>query len=202
MQPEAGAENGERIWDPLVRLTHWTIALAVVLNGFFIDDDALAHIWIGYVALALLALRLVWGLIGPENARFSAFPPSLPAAARHLSDLLHGKHRRHRSHNPLGGLMVYALWTMLAVVSLTGLMLGSAPFPQETERYVQTAQFEDDARYENEDNEVIEEIHAAAANLLLLLAALHVAGVFIESRLSGENLLRPMISGRNPRPRP
>lgn len=105
--------TGERVWDPLVRLTHWTIALVIVLNGILIDGDALAHIWIGYTALGLLALRLLWGLIGPENARFSSFPISLSDASRHIAGLKRGEHKTYRSHNPLGALMVYALWTML-----------------------------------------------------------------------------------------
>lgn len=182
--------TGERVWDPLVRLTHWTIALAIVLNGFLIDGDALAHIWIGYTALGLLALRLLWRLIGPENARFSSFPISLSGASRHIAGLKRGEHKAYSSHNPLGALMVYALWTMLLLVSVTGIMLESEPFPEDNREYSQTDEDEED---DDEGAEAIEELHEASANLLLLLAALHVGGVLLESRLSGRNLVRPMI---------
>ena len=190
------AQVGERVWDPLVRLTHWTIAAAVLLNGLVVEEESLAHIWIGYVALALLALRLLWGIIGTEEARFSSFPPSPSAALGHVADLLAGRRRVHRSHNPLGALMVYALWGMLAVVSVTGVMLESDPFPDaiayasEGERHER----EDEAR-EHGSHELVEEIHEAAANLLLLLAALHVAGVAMESHLSGVSLVRAMVTG-------
>ena len=73
----------------------------------------------------MLALRLIWGLLGTEEARFSSFPPSFSAAVRHAPDLLAGKRQLHRSHNPLGALMVYALWGTLAVVLLTGVLLQS-----------------------------------------------------------------------------
>jgi cytochrome b len=183
---------GERVWDPLVRLTHWATALAIVFNGVLIDGDALAHIWIGYTAIGLLALRLLWGLIGPENARFSSFPISLSGAWRHIADLKRGEHKAHRSHNPLGALMVYALWTMLLFVSVTGVMLESAPFPEHEGEYNRHYEGEDD----DEDRaEIIEELHEVSANLLLLLAVLHVGGVVLESRLSGRNLVRPMIFG-------
>ena len=184
--------KGERVWDPLVRLTHWTIALAIVLNGILIDDDALAHIWIGYTALGLLALRLLWGLIGPENARFSSFPISLSGASRHVAGLKRGEQKTYRSHNPLGALMVYALWTMILFVSVTGVMLESEPFPEHEGEY--------SLHYENDEDraEVIEDLHEVSANLLLLLAALHVGGVVLESRLSGRNLVRPMIFGDKP----
>lgn len=183
---------GERVWDPLVRLTHWATALAIVFNGLLIDGDALAHIWIGYTAIGLLALRLLWGLIGPENARFSSFPISLSGVWRHIADLKRGEHTAHRSHNPLGALMVYALWTMLLFVSVTGVMLESEPFPEYEGEY--------DRHYEDEDDdedraEIIEELHEVSANLLLLFAVLHVGGVVLESRLSGRNLVRPMIFG-------
>jgi cytochrome b len=186
---------GERVWDPLVRLTHWATALAIVFNGVLIDGDALAHIWIGYTAIGLLALRLLWGLIGPENARFSSFPISPTGAWRHIVDLKRGEHKAHRSHNPLGALMVYALWTMLLIVSVTGVMLESEPFPEHEVEYNRHDEDEDD----DEDRaEIIEELHEVSANLLLLLAVLHVGGVVLESRVSGRNLVRPMIFGDKP----
>ena len=197
MSSDRPNDPSERVWDPLVRLTHWAIALAILLNGFIIDEDALAHIWIGYAALSLLALRLLWGLIGTENALFSAFPISFSGAARHVFGLMRGEHPRHASHNPLGALMVYALWGTLLIVSVTGVMLESDLFPETEAEY--SSQFEevdetDDDSEEGED--LIEEVHEGAANFLLFLAALHVGGVILESRLSGRNLVREMISGR------
>lgn len=203
----AGSESaaGGRIWDPLVRLTHWGVAAAVLLNGLIVEEHSLTHIWIGYVAVALLALRLIWGFIGTRPARFSAFPPSIGRAMGHIGDLLAGRHRQHVSHNPLGALMVYALWGMLTVVSVTGIMMESSPFPTtETAAYSDTAGDRDDHgagdEYEDEDEEMLEEVHEIAANLLLLLAALHVGGVFMETRLSGVSLVRQMVTGRRQSP--
>lgn len=181
-------------WDPLVRLTHWTIASAIVLNGFLIDEDALVHIWIGYVALGMLALRLLWGVIGPANARFSSFPPSVSGALRHVSDLRRGEHREYPSHNPVGALMAYALWAMILFVCATGILLESEPFPGHQNEF--SMSHDDDDDEEDERLEVVEDMHEAGANLLLLLATLHVGGVVLQSRLSGRNLVRGMISGR------
>ncbi len=192
-------------WDPLVRLTHWGIAAAVLLNGLVTEEGDAIHVWIGYAAFAMLGLRLVWGLVGTGSARFSAFPPSLSAARAHVSDMLSGRHRAHRSHNPLGALMAYALWATLAVVTLTGIAMAGSPFAlrpgDEAERdrvaigsgYGEEADEHDDA--ESEAGEVLGETHEAAANLLLALAAIHVGGVALESRLSGRNLVRPMLKG-------
>lgn len=192
-------------WDPIVRITHWGVALAIVLNGLINEGGSTLHIWIGYSALALLVLRLLWGVIGPEEARFSSFPPTISGAIGHLREVLVGRHRSYRSHNPAGGLMVYALWGMLALTAATGVVLETEPFPAETTfgavahvEHRETAEHREAGDHDEEDEamETVEEIHELAANLLLILAGLHVAGVALESRLSGRNLVRAMIRGK------
>jgi hypothetical protein len=44
--------------------------------------------------------------------------------------------------------------------------------------------------------EAAEELHEVADNLLLLMAALPVPGVVVESRAMNTSLLRPMLFGR------
>ena len=95
------------VWDPLVRLIHWSLALTILLNGTFVEEESQTHEWIGYVALGLVGIRLVWALIGPKHARFSAFPPSPARAVHHLRAMLSGDKAVHLSHNPLGARMVY-----------------------------------------------------------------------------------------------
>ena len=192
MATTAKSLRRERVWDPLVRITHWTIAAAVLLNGLIVEEESLAHAWIGYVAFGMLGLRLIWGFVGTEEARFTAFPPNPRAAVRHVADMLAGRRQNHRSHNPLGALMVYALWGTLMVVSVTGIMMEGAPFPVAEASNGEA--YEDDHEGEGGE-EAIEEVHEAAANLLLMLAALHVGGVALESRLSGVNLVRAMMTG-------
>lgn len=199
--PDLGPSDGPaRAWDPIVRLTHWGIAVAILLDGLVTEDGGQVHVWIGYAAFAFLALRLIWGVVGTERARFASFPPSLSAARSHLGDLMAGRYRDYRSHNPLGSLMAYALWGLLAIVTLTGIGMAGSPFDQRpafvdaTVTAVQDDDDDDDGR--EEGSEVLEEVHEVAANLLLILAALHVAGVGLESRLAGRNLVRPMLGGR------
>ena len=163
----------ERAWDPLVRITHWTIALTVLLNYAIVDEESVAHVWIGYVALAMFGLRMIWGVVGTERARFSSFPPSPCAAIAHLRTMFSGSRQPHTSHNPLGAIMIYGLWAMLFVVSATGMML-------------------DTVGEHGTLGEIAEETHEAAATLLIVMAAVHVGGVQLESRLTGLNLVRQM----------
>ena len=116
-----------RRWDPLVKLTHWSIALAVLANAVLTEEGSASHVWVGYALAAILALRLLWGLVGPAEARFSAFPPSPRRAIAHMGDVLAGRRRTHPSHNPLGALMVYAIWGTLLVIIATGVAMAGLP---------------------------------------------------------------------------
>jgi len=205
----APAPTARPYWDPFVRIAHWGIAAGVVANGLLIEGGSGPHIWIGYLVAALLLGRLLWGLIGSPSARFSSFPPSPAAALRHVRDIREGRARTYRSHNPLGALMVYALWATLLVVAATGIAMTRAdsvtfrraPLPQPT--YAELRRLrpgedreEREARErEQRDEGLMGEIHEWAANVLLALAIVHLAGVAFETRRGERGLARAMITG-------
>lgn len=206
--------TSERSWDPIVRVTHWVVALAILLNGLINEGGSVLHVWIGYIALAMLLLRIVWGFVGPVEARFSSFLPSISGARAHASDLAAGRGRPYRSHNPLGSLMVYALWSVLAVIIVSGIIMAGPPPlsgpPADGPSQAQdlspaaTADADGDDRdgygeegdRRPEQESIVEEVHEIAANLILILAALHIGGVAVESYLSRTNLARQMVTGR------
>lgn len=195
------------IWDPVVRLSHWVIALSVLANAVFTKGGSALHVWIGWAAMALLLLRLIWGFAGSREARFSAFPPRPLAALGHLRDLVRGKPRDYGTHNPAGALMAYALWGLLALVVATGLIMtgGATPMQVQADQDAVAsgdwgALVRDGESGEDEDEDggladAAGEVHEVAANLILILAALHVAGVFAESRALRRNLVAPMLAG-------
>lgn len=176
-----------RAWDPIVKLTHWGVVTAVIANAIFTEEGSGWHIWVGYGLAALLALRLLWGLIGPAEARFSAFPPSPRRALAHIAEIRRGEVVRHRSHNPLGAMMVYAIWATLLVISASGIAM-SGPPPADP-----------NAVSGERGEELFEEMHEIAVNLLYVLIALHLAGVVFETRRSGREVVGSMIPGGNRR---
>jgi cytochrome b len=207
--PQPANVTAPSLWDPVVRLTHWGIAVAVLLNALVTKGGSLPHVSLGWMGMALLLLRVIWGVLGPTEARFSAFPPNPAAALRHLGDVLRGKARPHRSHNPAGALMAYALWATLAAVTLTGLVMTGGATPMQVAREKAavasgdwSALIKEGESSDGDDNTLrhtAEEIHEMAANLLLLLAVLHVAGVFVESRAMRRNLVAPMLFAKDDR---
>ena len=191
-------------WDPVVRLSHWLIAAAVIINGLISKPGGTLHIWIGWIAMAVLVIRLVWGFIGPREARFTAFLPDPRAAVSHLFSLVRGKPKEYSSHNPAGAIMVYALWACLAAVIATGLIMTDAKTPitiaQERAAVEQGdwSVLAGDSKGDESSGtsgEIVKAIHATAANLMLILALVHVAGVAAESFALRRNLVRPMIKG-------
>ncbi|WP_298283296.1 cytochrome b/b6 domain-containing protein [Novosphingobium sp.] len=205
----------QRRWDPVVKLTHWAVALAVLANAVITEEGSAAHVWVGYALVAILALRLLWGLIGPAEARFSAFAPSPRKALAHLGDIAAKRHTVHRSHNPLGALMVYAIWGTLLVIIGTGVAMAGLPFTPGTERRVEQSvslaatagsvneaaeEGEDDASEDGKADEEggegpLGEVHEAAVNLLYGLILLHIGGVLFESRRQKRNLALAMLPG-------
>lgn len=178
------------VWDPLVRLFHWSLVLAFLV-AFASGDEWLGlHVPAGFLIGGLIAFRLVWGVVGPRHARFSDFVRSPAAVRAYLGDLVSLRAPRYVGHNPAGGIMVLALLASLAVTTASGLALyGSAEFAGPLADLVSHAPFW---------TGLLEGLHELAANLTVLLVVLHVAGVLVSSVLHRENLVRAMITGRKP----
>ena len=51
-----------RVWDPIVRIFHWTVALGVLANFTILRNRETPHIYVGCIIVAALLFRLAWGL--------------------------------------------------------------------------------------------------------------------------------------------
>lgn len=190
------------VWDPVVRLTHWAVAAMVVGNRLITEGGSLTHVWLGWIGMGFILTRLVWGFIGPSEARFASFPLRPRAALAHLGELARGRPREYPTHNPAGAAMAYALWGTLTALILTGLILTSGATPFEVARQKAAVASGDWAALVTADGagakkgpvrKIAGEVHELAADLILILAVLHLAGVAVESAALRRNLVRPMI---------
>lgn len=199
----ATAPSTRRRWDPVVKITHWSIAIAVLANAIFTEEGSGLHIWVGYGLAAILGLRLLWGLIGPAEARFGAFWPSPRKAFAHLREIRTRQASQHASHNPMGAFMVFAIWGCLLTIIATGIAMAGVPpislAENDAEQRGATELERSDERgeehYEDGEEEegLLGEVHETAANLLYLLILLHLAGVLFETRRSGRQVLVAML---------
>lgn len=164
-----------RVWDPLVRIFHWSLVGLFTFSYFTGDEWKSAHIYSGYAIAGLIGFRLVWGLIGSPHARFSDFVYSPLTVIRYLFASMRMGGRRYLGHNPAGGMMVLALLLMISVIATSGTMM-------TTDAYWGV--------------EWVEEVHETAVYLTIGLIVLHIAGVIFASVEHKENLVRAMITGR------
>lgn len=177
----AGKPAEVLVWDPVVRVLHWSLALSVIGAWITHEVGGSIHEILGYAALAFGGLRVVWGMLGTGQARWSAFLRSPARSWEYALQVWHGEEKRHLGHNPLGGWMIVALLLTIAGVCASGWLYTTDRFWGE---------------------EWVEDIHEGLTNVLLTLVALHVAGVIFSSLRHGENLARAMISGRKRVPAP
>jgi cytochrome b len=178
---EAGGETPPatvKVWDPFVRLFHWSLAALFLVAYATGDEVEQVHIAAGYAIAELLALRIVWGFVGPRHARFRDFVRSPRAALAYLRDAALLRAPRYLGHNPAGGAMVMALIVMLIGTCITGYIM-------TTEAYW--------------GSEALEEVHETLANLTVGLVVVHVLGVLVASFEHRENLVKAMITGRKRR---
>ena len=164
-----------KVWDALVRVGHWLLALSVILAWLTRHGWGRWHEWIGYVSLAVVAVRIAWGWSGPQHARFADFVRSPAETWQYAQQAFTGREPRYLGHNPLGGWMIVVLLLNVALVSLSGWLY-------TTDRFWGV--------------EWVETVHSTLADLLLILAAVHVAGAFYASYRHRENLVAAMLHGK------
>jgi cytochrome b len=178
-----------RVWDPLVRVFHWTLVAAFATAYFTEEDTMSVHLAAGYTVSGLILFRVLWGFIGPRHARFSGFVCRPSAALTYLKETLRGTARRYLGHNPAGGAMVIALLVALTVTVITGFAVygahdGLGPFASWL------------GGSTKEQAHQWEEVHEFMANGTVVLIVFHVIGVVLSSLVHGENLPRAMLTGR------
>lgn len=163
-----------RVWDPIVRLFHWTVAGGVVANLTFLEHARTPHIYVGYVVVAAVAVRLVWGLFARGHARLASFIPGPRAFVGYARALLARRDPRYLGHNPAGAAMAILLVLLILILGSTGYMMG-------TDRFWGVGW--------------VEQAHKIAANAILVASLVHVAGAIVESMRHRENLALSMITG-------
>jgi len=164
-----------RVWDAPVRVFHWLMVLSFAGAWLTAESERwrLVHVTLGYTMAGLVAFRLLWGLAGSRHARFADFVRGPRAVARYLRSMLQGRPEHHAGHNPAGGWAILALLVLAALTAATGW-----------------------ATYNELAGEWLGEVHETAANLMLALVGVHVAGVLLGSWLHRENLVKAMFTGR------
>jgi len=177
------------VWDLPTRIFHWLLVLLVGTNLFLIsprsDFQTLIHFIAGYAIAGLILFRLAWGFVGSPRSRFADFLHGRPVVKRYAYQLLRLDPPHSIGHNPLGGWMIVLLIATVSGMIATGLfafgrgvagpLAGMVPAP-----------FASLAR----------SLHRLLSNFLIALIVVHLAGVAADWYLTGDNLVKAMLTGR------
>ncbi len=163
-----------RVWDPFVRAFHWALALSFAVAWLSSEHLERLHDAAGYVAGALVAARVVWGIVGPGYARFTQFVRPPETVVGYLRAIAKGSERRFVGHNPAGGAMIVVLLAAMAATAVSGWLLTTDAFWGSA---------------------AVQRAHSLLAHGVLLLVLLHLGGVALASVRHRENLVRAMVIG-------
>src|SRR5512133_1582353 len=163
------------VWDLPVRVFHWLMVASFAGAWLTAESESWrqVHVTLGYTMAGLIAFRVIWGLVGSKPARFASFVRAPSAAARYVGALLRGRAEHHTGHNPAGALAIVALLLLAIGVTASGW-----------------------ANFNDLGGHSMEEIHEAAANIMIALVGVHLLGVVVGSWARRENLVRGMVTGR------
>lgn len=189
----ASTSGGRRVYDPLLRGLHWWMVACIlgliltsqIAEGF--EDSAADPIWrwhilVGYGLAAGLAARVLWGLVGPEPARWSDLWH--PAAWAGLLKL--HKPQPRVGHDALASLGYLALYGLVAMMVVSGLGLAATEFS--------TGPLAGVLGGAGWLEEVLEEPHEAGFALILGFIGLHLAALFYH-QWRGERVAQSMLTG-------
>lgn len=177
-----------RVWDPVIRISHWLIVASFFTAYFSRESYIHLHSLAGYTLGTVVTIRIIWGFVGSYHARFSNFVSTPSRAVRYVIDSLQNNAERYHGHNPAGGLMVVVILVMLILLAVSGIVLYAA----QEQAGPAAAWFVDSS---DRFDETIETIHEVISDLLIVLLGIHLSGILIESLLHRENLVRAMING-------
>lgn len=170
------------LWDIPTRCFHWAIVLCLPLSWWSAENqNYTVHQWLGYTVLALVVSRVVWGFVGSRHSRFNDFlvgPSRIMAYMRGRSD-------GGRGHNPLGGLSVLALLSLLLLQAVSGLFNSDDVFFSGPLYYAASSSLRD----------AMGVVHGLAFDGLIALVCLHILAVLYHQLRLKQPLLQAMIRG-------
>lgn len=146
-------------WNIVTRLSHWLIAIPVLLD-FFIEGGEISHKILGYIALAAVVFRFAWGFFTKDEANFSSFPLNAKKTFEYAKSAFTKNKIHYSGHNPLASWVYIIIWMLVLALGITGFMMG-------LDRYWGEAW--------------LEEFHEALSNALILLVAFHFIGLILDS---------------------
>ena len=224
-----------KVWDLPARLFHWINFTTVITLIFFglvmlykkelgiTSTEAkiglkVVHVTVGYVFVANLAIRIIWGFIGNRYARWRTTIPSggqLGRIQAYKQSLKQGEPLQYAGHNPLGQVAATVIFFCLLIMAVTGLIRAGTdiyypPFGSMAAEYVAQPGVDPASLVPYDKSAVDEEkyntlkafkkpfgtIHIYTSYLLMFLIIVHIAAVVRAELKEGGGIISAMFTGK------
>jgi cytochrome b len=165
------------VWSKLIRLTHWVVAIALVLNLYFLEEGEIIHEYVGYTAAAFVVIRLIYGLTSKDMAAFINFPISMTSLTEFIRSKMNFEKKDYTGHNPAASVVYILLWACVLSLALTGWMMGLDQFFGE---------------------EWLHELHEYISLFTQILIVSHLIGMALDAYSFKRKTWLAMINGKKP----
>jgi len=224
------------VWSRNIRLFHWLNVIAVfllmVIGVFILNSKTLGvsvdgkillktiHVSIGYIFGVNLLIRIALGFFGKNYERWNKTLPFQQGFATELKDFSKGEKSFYKGHNPAGKLMVAALFFLLSIQMVSGLVIAGTDiyYPPFGEYFAESIAIDKSdlttiKPYSkvNVDEDAYKAMravrkpfitaHVYSFYTLLFLIPLHILGVIFTERKERTSVVSAMINGYKYLPR-
>ena len=176
-------QNIKRIWDLPTRLFHWALVATVLCSFISVKIGGNAMIWhsrFGYVVLALILFRLIWGVIGSHHSRFINFIKGPKSVLNYLKGS-----EETPGHSPIGALSVLLILGLFGFQAVSGLFASDEIFfDGPLVKYTSSLWVD-----------LLTSLHRLNEYVLISVVVLHISAIFVYKIFKKINLITPMLTG-------
>jgi cytochrome b len=179
------------IWDIPTRLFHWLLVGLIFFQWLTVEilDDAIKlHMYGGYTLLGLVLFRIIWGFVGTTYARFSNFIYSLTDIIAYCRQLASKDSEPYSGHNPMGGIAVILLLSLVLLQAVSGLFITDDIFSSGPYYSAVSGQIQD----------IMATIHHRVFDILLIFIVIHVLTVVVYVFYKQQPIVSAMVHGKKP----
>ena len=145
------------------------------------------HGAIGYAVGVLIFFRIVWGFVGPKYSKWTDFNFNIKKAIIFGLNIFINQ-KKYLGHNMAASLVMVSLIVVVFFTVFSGILTFGVQEGRGVFSFLNDTFFK--------DMEAFKKLHEFFANLILVLIAIHLGGVFIENLLhKNDKVLTSIING-------